>query len=151
VGGEAPHSLLSHLRGRKSYVFDYQLNDYNLIKYIVISESEMDKITFSEVRDTVLKWFTDNNDKFNTKGIKTKILTNTTECIRISFETEKCTAELISDEQNFSPYRYVFFQALTYENDMPKQSYFWADNENDTPDSIVYNLDMAISAIADNE
>lgn len=76
--------------------------------------------------------------------IVTNILVDTGEVLRAFFENEKYIAELVVEDGDFSPYRYVKMEILPLASKHPIPIYSWYDTQNDSVEKIVTNLQRGL-------
>ncbi len=70
-------------------------------------------------------------------------------CFRIIIEWERCIGELIVNDEEYTPYRYVYFSILSSITDEVTTVFSWYDSDNDTleiiRDKIQYGLSVAFN------
>lgn len=102
---------------------------------------------FVEVRGAISKWLKDNNEKFKNKNILLEVLKDDENCLRVELNFGELLAEILVEEPDFAPYRYVSFQAVGIVNGVPDLMYFWYDEEKTSVEDIIENLTKAIDVV----
>lgn len=104
-------------------------------------------MTFDTIMTTTSNWIKSTKNKYKAQ-IKTEIIEHTDILYRVIFETEHSLAELIVNEPDFAPYRYVSFlvySAKHLSEAIPLFSYY--DNEESTIEEIIEQLNNGIDAL----
>lgn len=104
----------------------------------------MDNSLFVNVKEIVTQWIKDNEGKFKSQNIMIEVVENNAERLFVIFNFGECMAEIIVGENDFAPYRFVAFEAVSLENGVLTILYSWYDKEGDTIEEIITNLDKAI-------
>lgn len=90
------------------------------------------KIEFFNVLKMVKETFTEELAKYPAKSYKKDIIIDTDHCFRVIIEWEKCIGELVVEEPEFAPYRYVNFNILSSTTDEITAIFSWSDSRNDS-------------------
>lgn len=102
---------------------------------------------FVEVREAVAQWLNRNQGKLEKNNILAEILKDNKSCLRVELNFGELLAEILVEEPDFAPYRYVSFQAVDIINGVPQMVYSWYDEEGNTIEEIIKNLDKAIDVV----
>lgn len=94
----------------------------------------MQQILLSEIVESVKALlFDDNNSRH--KG-KVEVLIDNNNCFRAFIDWDRCIGEIIVDNPDFAPYRYISFNILSSDLEVSKSIYYWIDKEGDSLDYI---------------
>lgn len=104
----------------------------------------MNLLPFIEVREAIAQWLDSNQEKLEKNNISAEILKDNKSCLRVELNFGELLAEILVEEPDFAPYRYVSFQAGDIINGVPQMVYSWYDEEGNTIKEIIKNLDKAI-------
>lgn len=74
--------------------------------------------------------------KYPIESYNQDILINNDYCFRTIIEWKKCMGELIIEEAEFAPYRYVCFNVLSSITEEITPIFYWHDSENDSLETI---------------
>lgn len=107
----------------------------------------MNNLLFVEVREAISKWVKGNNEKFKNKNILLEILKDDDNCLRVELNFGELLAEILVEEPDFAPYRYVSFQAVGIVNGVPDLLYFWYDEEGMRIEEIIEKLSDAVTVV----
>ena len=64
------------------------------------------------------------------------ILIDDTNCFRAIIDWERCIGEIIVDNPDFAPYRFISFNILASDSEESKSIYYWLDKDGDSIDYI---------------
>jgi len=104
----------------------------------------MDNSSFVKVKEVVTQWIKDNEEEFESKNIVIEIVENNKERLYVILSFGECMAAIVVAEPDFAPYRFVSFEVAAMENGIPTMPYSWYDEEGNTIEEIIKNLDKAI-------
>lgn len=104
----------------------------------------MDNSLFVKVKEVVTQWIKDNEEKFKSKNIVIEIVENNKERLYVILNFGEYMAAIVVAEPDFAPYRFVSFEVAAMENGISTVPYSWYDEEGNTIEEIVKNLDKAI-------
>lgn len=104
----------------------------------------MDNSLFVKVKEVVTQWIKDNEEKFKSKNIVIEIVENNKERLYVILNFGECMAAIVVAEPDFAPYRFVSFEVAAMENGISTMPYSWYDEEGNTIEEIIKNLDKAI-------
>lgn len=103
--------------------------------------------TYQSVKSFVAKWIDKNKEDIKDKNISISILRDEETGLVVSFENEEVMAELVVEQPDFSPYRFVSFEVAAIEEDRAKIVYSWYDNDNTSQEEIGDSLQRGIDFI----
>lgn len=75
--------------------------------------------------------------KYPIESYNQDIVINNDCCFRTIIEWKKCMGELIIEEAEFAPYRYVSFNILSSITEEIAPIFYWYDSENDSLETII--------------
>lgn len=75
--------------------------------------------------------------KYPIESYHQDIVINNDYCFRTIIEWKKCMGELIIEEAEFAPYRYVSFNILSSITEEIMPIFYWYDSENDSLETII--------------
>ncbi|MBR1675053.1 MAG: hypothetical protein IJ703_08855 [Eubacterium sp.] len=78
--------------------------------------------------------------KYPIESYKQDIVIDNDCCFRTIIEWEKCMGELIIEEAEFAPYRYISFNILSSIIDEITPIFYWYDSENDSLETIINRI-----------
>ena len=104
----------------------------------------MDNSLFVKVKEAVTHWIKDNEENFKGKHIMIEIAENSKERLYAIFNFGEYMAAIVVAEPTFAPYRFVSFEVVAVENGTSTMPYSWYDNEDNTIEEIIRNLDKSI-------
>lgn len=104
----------------------------------------MDNASFVKVKEIVTQWIKDNEEKFKNKNIVIQIVENNKERLYVILNFGECMAAIVVAGPDFAPYRFVSFEVAAIENGISTIPYSWYDEEGNTIEEIIKNLDKAI-------
>ena len=104
----------------------------------------MDNSSFVKVKEVVTQWIKDNEERFKNQNIVIEIVENDKERLYVILNFGECMAAIVVAEPDFAPYRFVSFEVAAMENGISKMPYSWYDEEGNTMEEIIKNLDKAI-------
>ena len=99
--------------------------------------------TFLQIKDGVTQWAY--TIKTACPHVVTNIIVDTDKVLRVFFENEKYIAELVVEDGDFSPYRYVKMEILPLASKHPAPTYLWYDTQNDNVEKIITNLQIGLN------
>ena len=68
------------------------------------------------------------------------IVYDTTECFQVNFTWNHCLGELIVNQPDYAPYRFVTFHILSSDTECPNDVYFFNDSEEDSLEIILEKI-----------
>ena len=104
----------------------------------------MDNSLFVKVKEVVIQWIKDNEEKFISKNIVLEIVENNNERLYVILNFGACMAAIVVAEPDYAPYRFVSFEVVAMENGNSTLLYTWYDQEGNTIEEIIKNLDKSI-------
>ena len=107
----------------------------------------MNIFLFKKVKDSVVQWLKDNNENFKSKGIVIEVIKDTEDCLIIDLKFGENFACIIVEMPSFAPYRFVCFEMGDIVNGAHEMIYAWYDNESNTIEDIIENLNKSISTV----
>ncbi|KDE70482.1 hypothetical protein FUSO7_10630 [Fusobacterium necrophorum BFTR-2] len=84
------------------------------------------------------------NEFFRLNNIIIDIVTDTSLNYFIVFEKKNYFAEIIVGNEEYVPYKFVYFDMIEGDSTFPETLYTWYDNEKTTLQEIVENIEKAI-------
>ncbi len=87
--------------------------------------------------------------RYPDKSYKLEVVKDTKNCCRIIIEWKKCMGELLVDNPDFAPYRYVSFNIAAVDStdtDADSVVYCWLDSEGDSMEDIKQRIIMGLEA-----
>lgn len=85
---------------------------------------------FQSIKLFVATWIDKNKKDIEQKNISVSILRDENTGLVVSFENDEVIAELVVEQPDFAPYRFVSFEVAAIENDQAKIIYSWYDDDN---------------------
>ena len=107
----------------------------------------MNNPLFVEVREAISKWLESSNEQLRNKNISCEILKDDESCLRVELNFGELLAEILVEEPDWAPYRYVSFQAVGTVNGVPDLLHFWYDKEDTSIEEVIENLDKAVTVV----
>lgn len=104
----------------------------------------MDNPSFVKVKEVVTQWIKDNEEKFKSENIVIEIVENNMERLYVILNFGECMAAIVVAEPDFAPYRFISFEVAAVENGISTMPYSWYDEEGNTIEEIIRNLDKAV-------
>ena len=101
----------------------------------------MNQFTYFDVLCAVRQWINRNRVDWIKKGIKVKRADNS-DSIVLDLEFTNCLAQIVVENAEFAPYRYVSFQSVAISNET--SPYYWFDDNKTGIKTILNELDKAI-------
>ncbi len=99
---------------------------------------------FKKIKLIVINWVEQYQDYFEKNNIKMVILRNEGDGFVVSFESDTSMAEIVVENPEFAPYRFVSFEIVTIEDSQAKIIYSWYDNEYTSENEIREELKKGI-------
>jgi hypothetical protein len=109
--------------------------------------NKMANSLFVKIKEAVTQWIKDDDEKFKSKNIILEIVENNKERLYVILNFGECMAAIVVAEPDFAPYRFVSFEAAAMKNDIMTMPYSWYDEEGNTIEEIIKNLDKAIDIV----
>lgn len=78
--------------------------------------------------------------KYPIESYNQDIVINNDCCFRTIIEWEKCMGELIVEEAEFAPYRYISFNILSSITDEITPIFYWYDSQDDSLETIINKI-----------
>ena len=107
--------------------------------------------TYQSVKSFVVKWINENKEDIKDKDISISILRDDKSGFVVNFETDEVIAELIVEQPDFAPYRFVSFEVAAIEENRAKIVYSWYDNDNTFQQEIDDALKKGVEFIINSE
>ncbi len=107
-----------------------------------LKEKTMNTISFSDVRKVIKKHIEKEKE---IRGYRTEIIQDDLNAFRVIIESESRMAEVVVEEPNFAPYRWVKMEV--YEVDTESMTYAWYDKNEDTLETILVNIDEGLTKL----
>ena len=105
-------------------------------------------MVFCETMETIHKWFEEKQKEEYISKIKIEVVKDEADCFHVFFETLNCISELVVNESNFAPYRWVCFQVMSVKNSTNSSPVFsFYDNSLDTIEEIINQLNIGIETM----
>lgn len=97
-------------------------------------------IDFYNVLKNVKEALFEELSKYSNESYNQDIVIDNDFCFRTIIEWEKCMGELIIEEAEFAPYRYVSFNVLSSITEGITPIFYWNDSEDDSLETIINRL-----------
>lgn len=107
----------------------------------------MNSTLFVKVKEIITQWIKNEEESFKNKSILIEIIKNTEDCLYVILNFGKCMAAIVVAEPDFAPYRFVSFEAVDIVDGNHRMVHAWYDEEGDTIEDIIKNLNNAIDIV----
>ena len=105
-------------------------------------------MVFNEIMKIVHKWFEQIQKEECASKMKIEVMKDEADCFHVFFETLNCISELVVNEPDFAPYRWVSFLVMSVKepiNSLPIFCYY--DNSSDAAEEIINQLNNGIKVM----
>lgn len=93
--------------------------------------------------ENVKLWVENEQSKYNNL-MNTEVITDESNVYRVILHISPYMAQIIIDEQDFTPYNNIAFEILEMKNGKVNMLYSWYDNEKDDINSIIEYLNIGL-------
>ncbi|MDO4477371.1 MAG: hypothetical protein Q4B93_05400 [Clostridia bacterium] len=100
----------------------------------------MNDYSYSEIKSYVVKWYKKLYLNYRNK-YKFYISKNESNILIVDFEFSECLAQLTVSNLDYSPYKYIYFEAVSLSTGT--QIYCFFDDETTQKENVIKNLDDA--------
>lgn len=100
---------------------------------------------FLDIKTIVKEWCEQNEAYFKSNKISSEVVCNEKDCFVVIFDNNIAMAEVVVEQANHTPYRFVSFEVATVEFGKVKISYSWYDDENTSKKEIKEQLSKGIN------
>lgn len=98
---------------------------------------------FLQIKDSIANWVYGIKNKLH--YVETDIVLDSSNSLRVIFESKEYLAELLVEQGSFTPYRFVKLEILPLTSSYPEPVYIWYDSQNDDISSIISNLQIGLN------
>lgn len=100
---------------------------------------------FKIILKQVKEWLEKNSKKPPFTVLKFDQVINNDKCLRVIFENSNCVGEVIVEQPECAPYRFVKIEILSLRDNDNKLIYAWYDKENDKCEYIISQLQKGLT------
>ncbi|MGG5342852.1 hypothetical protein [Enterococcus sp. AZ192] len=105
---------------------------------------------YQSVKLFIAKWIDENKENIEQKNISISVIRDEETGLVVSFENDEVMAELVVEQPDFAPYRFVSFEVAAIEDGRAKIVYSWYDNDTTTKQEIDNALINGIDFISNS-
>jgi len=99
-----------------------------------------DNNSFQTIKKEIISLVNANINKFKKQGVEIEEIKNSEDCYRIIFHFNNCMAQIIVDDHNFSPYRFVCFEVIGWIAEKSKIIYYFYDDSETDIEEILFQI-----------
>lgn len=119
----------------------------NRSEIVMINQDKL----FYEIKNLIIEWVQKNQKYFKDNNIEMNILRNETDGLVVGFENSSFMAEIVVENSNFAPYRFISFEVAAIIENQTAIIYSWYDNDNTSKQEIEDNLKKGIDYFINND